>query len=50
MGCTQYLVMLANKPEYNKKVVVTIIVIQTIFNIVLVALFTTIIDQSFILR
>ena len=42
--------MLANKPEYNKKVVVTIIVIQTIFNIVLVALFTTIIDQSFILR
>ena len=46
MGCTQYLVMLATKPEYNKKVVTTIIVIQTIFNIVLVALFTTIVDHS----
>ena len=34
MGCTQYLVMLATKPEYNKKVVTTIIVIPTIFNIV----------------
>ena len=46
MGCTQYLVMLATKPEYNKKVVATIMVIQTIFNIVLVALFTTIVDHS----
>ena len=34
MGCTQYLVMLATKPEYNKKVVTTIMVIHTIFNIV----------------
>ena len=41
MGCTQYLVMLATKPEYNKKVVTTIMVIQTICNII-----TTIIFQS----
>ena len=34
MGCTQYLVMLATKPEYNKKVINTIVVIQTIFVIV----------------
>ena len=46
MGCTQYLVMLATKPEYNKKVGTIIMVIQTIFNIVFVALFTTIVDHS----